>query len=406
MKKMILRAVFLLLLILGCYLIARYFFLDSGYVLIAYNGYIMESSLWAALLALFIILVTVKFTIACLRWLSRGTGEVVPLTAKARRRRAQRLSNRGLIQFANGHWKSAQKLLGQAGDSGSLPLLNYLVAARAASANNDMDACKEYLRKADQSTPAAYMAIGITQAEILLSNNQLEQALATLNSLRKKAPKHPYLLKLLKQAYEKLGDWEALAELLPELRKRKAFETPALEKLEQTIYNELFEQAKNKGRNLKGDKRTAPANAIWQTLNKSQKQNEDLVLSYARCLYNLQAENDAEAFIRRQLPSLYSVPLIRIYGRLKSSDTNRQLLAGEKLLAERPNDPDLLLALGRISARAQLWGKAKEYLETSLKLHHSAATYNELGLLLAELGEHEKSSGYFQQGLAMAARQS
>ncbi len=403
MMKTVFKTLFLLLLVLASFFAVRYFFLDSGYLLVAYNGYTLESSLWAAVLALVLIVVAVKIITACIRMIVNGS--FLPLTARAKRRRAQRLSDRGLIQFANGHWKSAQKLLGQVGDSGSLPLLNYLVAARAASANNDMDACKEYLRKADKSAPAAYMAIGITQAEIQLSQKQFEQALATLNSLRKKSPKHPYLLKLLKQTYEQLADWQALAELLPTLRKRKVLDNDAFESLEKSIYNALFEQAWNKGRNLNNKQRTTPANDIWQSLNKTQRRNEDLMVSYARCLYRLKAEDEAETFIRRQLGSLYSTQLIGIYGQLKGEDSGRQLLAAEKLLAERPSDPELLLALGRMAARNKLVGKAKEYLETSLKLKLNVATYNELGQLLAELGEHERSSNYFQQGLAMAAEQ-
>ncbi|WP_281646409.1 heme biosynthesis HemY N-terminal domain-containing protein [Parendozoicomonas sp. Alg238-R29] len=403
MRKIILKSLLLLLLIAGCFLTVRYFFLDNGYVLVAYNGYTLESSLWATILALALILVAVKFTASLVKGISSSAGAIVPMTAKARRRRSQRLSNKGLIEFANGHWKAAQRHLSLAGKSGSFPLLNYLVAARAASANNDMEACKEFLRKADEAAPAAYMAIGITQAEAQISQKQYEQALATLKSLHKKSPKHPYLLKLLKQTYVHLGDWHALAKLLPTLHKHKVFSIKVLEELEQNIYRELFDQARNKGRNLPESEKTKPADEVWQSLTKAQRRNTDLVYRYARCLFQLNAQEQAEAFIRRQLPSLYSTLLIRVYGRIECTDSSRQLLAAEKLLAERPNDAELLLALGRICARRQLWGKAKEYLETSLKLHHSVETYNELGMLLAQLGEHELSSGYFQRGLAMAA---
>ena len=328
----------------------------------------------------------------------------IPLSAKAKERRAQKLANKGLILFANGHWKQSQKFLAQAGDMGVSPLSSYLVAARAASANNDMEACKENLRKADEASPAAFMAIGITQAEAQMSQKQWEQALATLRSLRKKSPKHPYVHKLLKQTYVQLGDWKSLADLLPALRKLKVLNSDNLETLEQEIYHELFEQAWNKGRNQREKAaRIAPANEVWNSLSKAQRRNHELAYSYARCLHRLQADDDAEGFIRRNLPAIYSAPLIRLYGRLGCEDHSRQLLMAEKLLAERPNDPDLLLALGRICSRDKLWGKSREYLEASLRLRHSLDTYNELGQLMAHLEEHELSSGYFQKGLSIAA---
>ena len=61
--------------------------------------------------------------------------------------------------------------------------------------------------------------MGITQAQLQLARNQLEQCLATLLELRKKDPHHPFVLKLLHQVYLRLQDWQQLALLLPELKK-------------------------------------------------------------------------------------------------------------------------------------------------------------------------------------------
>ncbi len=403
MKRVIQRALMFLIVIGISFMASRVFFQDTGYVLVAFNGYTVEGSLWATLLVLVLLLVAAKLIFSVLRMVIYGTDFLLPMSARSRRRKAQRLSNRGLIEFANGYWANAESLLSRAGDAGFAPLLNYLLAARAASFNNDLEASKEYLRQADRAIPAASMAIGITQAEIQLSHQNLEQALATLTSLHKKSPKHPYILKLLQQTYQELGDWQALANLLPTLSKYKVLNSDQLESLEQTTYNELFMQARNKGHKLPRGHKTEPAEQIWQALGKAQRRNERLVLSYAQCLCDLDARQEAEDFISQQLNAMYSQPLIELYGKLEGPDPSHQLLTAEQLLDKRPNDPELLLALGRLSARAQLWGKAREYLEASLRLHHNAATFNELGLLMAQLNDHEKSSSYFQQGLAFAA---
>mgnify|MGYP000727120986 CR=1 FL=1 len=47
----------------------------------------------------------------------------------------------------------------------------------------------------------------MTQAELQLADQQLEQALATLKHLRSVAPKHTYVLRLLRRLYEQLGDY-------------------------------------------------------------------------------------------------------------------------------------------------------------------------------------------------------
>ena len=398
------KTLIFLLVVAFTFVLARIIINDSGYVLLSYDTFTFESSLWAFLLVMALGGVALWVLKQCLNLLLGGASLLVPVTQKSRRRRAQKLSTKGLIQFANGHWKSAQKLLSQAAAADHAPLLNYLTAARAANENADYDACDEYLRKADSVNSRADIAVGITQAELLLSRKQPEQALATLKRLRKKSPKHPYILKLLKTTYRQLSDWKALAKLLPMLLKLKVIEQDAHKQLQADIYNALFDQAWSRGRcNASTEERIKPATDIWQSLSKQQKRDEHLVYSYAECLAKLGADEMAEDFIRRQLPGMYSRRLILLFGNLTGQDTGRQLLATEKLLTERPNDPELLLSLGRISARNQLWGKAKEYLEASLQLQNSVAVHNELGKLLAHLEKHEQSTEHFRKGLELAA---
>ena len=64
----------------------------------------------------------------------------------------------------------------------------------------------------------------------------------------------------------------------------------------------------------------------------------------------------------------------------------------------------LLLALGRISLRNELWGKARDYLEARLRFDHRPETCAELARLLAQLGDTESSNRLFQQGVVLLDR--
>ena len=55
-----------------------------------------------------------------------------------------------------------------------------------------------------------------------MDDGRFEQALAALLQLRKRVPKHKTVLAMLGTCYERLGDWQALHELLPEIADRKA----------------------------------------------------------------------------------------------------------------------------------------------------------------------------------------
>ena len=64
-------------------------------------------------------------------------------------------------------------------------------------------------------------------------------------------------------------------------------------------------------------------------------------------------------------------------------------------------DAQLLLCLGRLSARDRLWGKARDYFESSYRVEHSAEVCAELGRLLTELGEPKVAAAYFREGLLL-----
>ena len=76
---------------------------------------------------------------------------------------------------------------------------------------------------------------------------------------------------------------------------------------------------------------------------------------------------------------------------MPAADPKRQLALAESLLGKHPREPELLLALGRIALRNQLWGKARDYLESSLKLAARPDTCAELARLCEHLGETERS---------------
>ena len=64
---------------------------------------------------------------------------------------------------------------------------------------------------------------------------------------------------------------------------------------------------------------------------------------------------------RDALKKQWDTGLVETYGLLDIAEPGKQLSAMERFLADHPDDPTLLLTLGRLSLRAQLWGKARGY---------------------------------------------
>jgi len=127
--------------------------------------------------------------------------------------------------------------------------------------------------------------------------------------------------------------------------------------------------------------------------------------AYAERLPALGATDEAVKLLAATIKQDYSAQLVYRYGLLPSSDPALQLKKAEAWLQDAPNDPLLLLTLGRLSVNNQLWGKARSYFEASLRFNRSPEACSELARLLAQLGEQELSNQLFQEGLELLNQQ-
>jgi HemY protein len=125
------------------------------------------------------------------------------------------------------------------------------------------------------------------------------------------------------------------------------------------------------------------------------------VLAYAEQLRQLGAQVEAEEVLRTALKRQYNSHLARLYGLVRGNDPARQLQTAESWLKDHPSDPSLLLTLGRLCLQSSLWGKARDYLESSLRLQRNPEACAELARLLAQMGDSERSNQLFEEGLGL-----
>src|SRR5690606_4978908 len=246
--------------------------------------------------------------------------------------------------------------------------------------------------------PQAELAIALTHAELQQASGDLEGAHATLQAMRERHPRHHQVLQALQQLLVARGDWAALLELLPELRKTRVLQGEALAELERKVWLERLRAA---GGQEQGEAGLQALGQAWQQLGAAQRQDPELLAVYAARLHALGAEEEAEAVLRKALKQGYDSRLVRLYGLLRGSDPTRQLQVAEGLLKQHPQDPLLLLTLGRLCLQSRLWGKAREYFEISLEFSRSPETCAELARLLASQGEVEQSNRLLQELLVL-----
>lgn len=374
----------------------------AGYVLISYDAFRYESSIWAALA----LLVSVLFIIWLLRLLiallTTSGGVVNPWSRRNRSRRVQNAIEQGQMDLAEGRWASAQRNLHRAAEAERQPLLYYLGAARAANEQGRYEDSDNLLGRALERQPHAELAIALSHAQLQVDRGDLDGALVTLQAMQERHPHNPQVLRQLQRLYRERGEWAELIRLMPELRKDKVLPAQELAELERRAWGENLSLAayRESDSDTVGTGLPSLENA-WQQLTSAQRQEPALVLAYAEQLRRLGADVQAEEVLRTAMKRDYNTHLARLYGLVRGADPGKQLQTAEGWLKNHTDDAGLLLTLGRLCLQSSLWGKARDYLESSLRLQRNPEACAELARLLAQLGETDRSNQLFQEGLGL-----
>jgi len=359
---------------------------DAGYVKMVWRGRVLQTSFIGLLLMLLVLYALIRMLVGLYK-MPRQLGEAVKDQNK---KRAHKRLTQGMIDVSEGNFSQAEKRLTKAVGRSETPLLNFLNAARAAQAQGQSERRDKWLKKAYENTPEAAKAILLTQAELQLEADELEQSLATLQKLEELSPGHKQSLRLQAKLFERLDDWTELRKLIPRLQKFKAFNKKELDTLAVRANSELIELA-DSHENLE---------AAWKDLDKASKSSPELIASYANGLLGHQQGEQAQKVVTQALKKHWHEDLLDVYARLSGVDTNKRLVQVESWLKKRGESAKLLQVAARLSMKSELWGKARSYLESSLKLDPSAQSYHLYGDLLGAIGETHASADAYKQGLA------
>ena len=368
---------------------------DPGYVLLGYGKYSVETSL-------LVFIVVIGLVFLGLRALASVWRVPVHVQRWGRRRRALRLQqwfDSGTLELVEGRFERAERRFARLLKSNQAPLQAYLSAAQAAARLGADERRDAYLQLAQQRLPQAEVSILISQAELQLADGQSDQAQTTLTRLRALAPHSNQTLRLLMQLWLQQQNWQKLRELLPELRRSQVIDHQQWHRLAIQVYRERIAEFAS-ATDIEG------LNAGWKQLPPPVQQDAGLLAVYVEQLVRLGSHSQAAELVRNQLALSWDERLVYLYGDVQESDPAAQQSVAEKWLAQHADDGVLLLTLGKISLRMQLWGKARSYLEASINARPDAESYRLLAGLLEQLDEPEQAAECYRQGLRLLGEMS
>jgi HemY protein len=380
---------------------------DPGYLLIAFGDTTFETSLFALLVAVAVLYLLLRLAMLLfrlvnpLRWFRAGK------RLANRRRSGQRSRTvEGLLYLTRRNWKLAHQTLMRANRDADSSVVNYLGAALAAFEMGEREAWVHCLNKAEQEYPSAHSTIHTLKAQLLYRSGQLEQCLAVLEMLRRTALNDEPLLRLLKEVYLELEEWQKLEEILPALFNQGIISAEQREQIEKRI---LSQQLRDLAGRDEGEDEAALLKKLhkrWKKASSQQKADAAVVSEYAQLLFELGAREEAAKLIEQALNNHWSKQLVNRYGELDFGHASSQLLVAEHWIKSRPADADLLLCAARLAMRNQLWGKAREYYRASIKIAASATAYGELARLLRALGQEKEAEQCLEAYQVMHADES
>jgi HemY protein len=369
MKRSALFLIILALLLLTAAL-APMFKSDPGHVLINFMDWTVETSVLVLALAILLVWITIQVLLKLWRL-------PVETARRVREQRSLAQLEKGLLALTEGDWRTAEKALEKSTSTQGKTTARYLAAAQAADGQDAADRREYYLEQADSGGTKKKFLVELTRARMLVANGARAEALPVLKDLQERRRKHPQVLELLARCYQELGEWDELQSLLPSLQKSGVLNEDQLDELKVQI-------AIN---NLKSCEHADALEVRWKQLPRAMRKESSVVEIFAQQAGVLERSDMAEKVLRTSLKTEWNQALVLRYGDPGTGNVSLRLKQCEKWLLLHPEDASLHLALGRLCAADELWGKAREHLIKSLEIRPSSGGYDSLGQLLERQGE-------------------
>ena len=368
---------------------------DAGYIIITIADWTIQTSI-VFFMVVFIFIFILAYI--CIRLVFQIWGIPASLRVWRKQKRqelSERYLNRGLLALVEGRWKAAENALIKGVKYTNTPLVNYLCAARAAQWQGKVDFRDYYLRLANTEDQKSKIAIGLTQAELQINEQQTEQALATLMHLNEQQPNQKQVKLMLLKTYSELQAWREILAILPELDRKKLLPKEIIVATKLNAYAGLLQEAGEQANKHKLEQ-------VWSEIPKKLRKELHILAVYTREKLKFADTAECEPLLKTAIRHKWDTEIVHLYGLVQGKDPDKQLAFAESLQSGHARDATLLLTLGRLSMRNSLWGKASAYLKESIQINPMPESYRELAILLEKQGDYSAASSYYQQGLTLA----
>lgn len=387
-KTLLILAFACLAIIVGPYLAD-----SQGFVHIATNDYVIETSLTTSFVilavAFFVLYVAIYLLNRFLR-LPKGTARWFHLHSA---KKTLSLQDEAYLAYEEGDYARTLALIRQSAKPQDLPVKALFVGAKSAFNVGKYDIAREFLDNAQERSDQAKIAASIVRAKLNLRIDNCKAALEHLDSI-KSSFKNKLIYKLYYECYKRDYDVERIYEASEQLLKFKLITEADAE----NIYRKYFEKK------LKDAETSDDMKTIWTKMSRKVRQDPVFLGPYVNKLLQLGDIGHARKIsldtLKREVSPVFlnsietwDISIPEVLSFLKK-------FAGDNVIASQVNLP-LLKALGNLEFRSSLMQDALDHYLQALELSKSPDIYNKIGQILSGQQNYAEATSYFSKALTL-----
>lgn len=373
--------------------------LDSGVVIVYVHKYQIKLSLNLLILLLLLIFIVIYYSLRIYINIRRLPSKIQRSRAKSLLMSSRKHLNYAGLHFFEGKYRScydsAMKSIKKELNLDN-KFLAYMLAYKSASIMRDQKKEEEITERIQQFNDNKWLlAKHLLIAENLYNQQKFGLCIDNLQEALKIDHKHVPAHFMLLKVYLNLNNYTKAYEMLEWLLKNDSIREYKASKYKLRVISGLFKDCID----------VKSINIVYGKLDKSEKKSFQYGKLYFDSLLRLSAHEQALKFLEDNyndlgLQLMYAEAILSLSKVINDSILISSLLKlAEKSLHSTRENCNLLTALGIISYKLKLSGKAKSYLESALRQKPTQDCYLYLALVAKELNDSDLLSKTYEQML-------
>jgi|GEM_PF-4635833 heme biosynthesis-associated TPR repeat protein len=323
---------------------------DPGHILIQYNSYNIETTLFFAIFAFALVIVLVYILLNISSFIINLSSLITDIIAPYSKHKSATDKLNGIYNSIANNWENAEYQFSKSAKRSS-DISTLFCAAYAASKDN-VEKAEPYMEKAYISHNKDKMLITLFHARLYINAGDYKEAVKKIYNLSPKERDHSTALYLLTCCYENLEMWEELAETLKKCYRQRALSKKRMKDLENKYAIYKLESSDPE-----------KAYKTWKTLAKHSRETPKVIIKYVGKLLKNKDEKNASHILEKNIFNSFDKDLIKIYQNINTNNNHKTLKQLLKWLDHKPQNKNLQAAVARTYLRLGDKLKALVYME-------------------------------------------